>query len=115
MKLKNSNNILRTLTLVLILPFVLTVSGCSSDDGDGDGDGDPVLGCNQLSTFSTEYLAALEDFQNNPSEATCDELRDVSLDFIETLQDCPEYYEQYSDLEEAIQAWTDLDCSDFAG
>ena len=113
MKMKNFNNILKRLALVLILPLVTL--GCSGDDNNGDNNNDPITGCNQLATFTTEYLEALEDFQANPTEETCIELRTTSLSYLELLQDCPEFYADYSGLVEAIQAWSEIDCSDFGG
>ena len=108
MKTKNSNT-LKTFALALIFPLAIATIGCSSDDSDGD-DG-PNAVCDQLLDFSTEYTDAFTAFQANPTEETCNDLRNVALDFIDAVEDCPQFAAQYSELEEAAQGWTELDCS----
>lgn len=100
----------KTIALTLIFPLAITTTGCSSSD-DSDGDDGPNASCDQLSDFSTEYTNAFTAFQANPSEQTCNDLRNVALDFIDAVEDCPQFADQYSELEEAAQGWTDLDCS----
>ncbi|MFC0604199.1 hypothetical protein [Winogradskyella pulchriflava] len=109
MKTTKSINSFKLLVLTLIFPTALALISCSSDDSD-DGS-DAVLGCNQLINLSTEYSDAFTDFQANPSEETCNDLRNVALNLIDAVGNCPEFADQYSELEAAAQGWTELDCS----
>ena len=89
--------------------MALATISCSSDDGD-DGD-NPNAICSQLATFSPTYLDTFNAFQTNPNAETCNGFRNTVLDLINAIENCPELAEQYSELEESAQAWTDLDCS----
>jgi len=106
MKTKISNYALKTFVLVLMLPMVLTTIGCSTDDS-----GNPDVLCNQLASASTDYSNALSAFQTDPNEQTCNNLKNVALDFIDAIDNCALVPSQYSDLQDAAQGWTDLDCS----
>jgi len=109
MKTLNLNYISKILGLFIAILIGFVTISCSSDDSD-DGD-NPVLGCNELTTLSTEYLEAFETFQSNATEATCNSFRTAALDLIDAIGNCNEFAEQYSELEEAAQNWTELDCS----
>lgn len=117
MKLKTLNPGLKVIVIVLIFPLALGVLSCSGDDGDdnGNGNGNIVLGCDQLMEQVMTYSDAFDAFQANPSVESCEDLKSAALDFISAIQNCPEYADQYSDLEEAALAWTSLDCSEEFG
>jgi len=110
MKILTSNYISKTFRLLMVISLGFATISCSSDDSD-DGN-NPVLGCNELTTLSTEYLEAFESFQTNATEETCIGFRTAALDFIDAIGNCNEFAEQYSELEEAAQTWTELDCSE---
>ncbi|UKM66404.2 hypothetical protein GSB9_02994 [Flavobacteriaceae bacterium GSB9] len=95
----------------MILAFaVFATTGCSSNSDDGD-DNNPTGFCDQLLVKSQEYTNILTAFQEDPSETTCNNLRNSALEFIEAVKGCSEFSEQYADLENAAQEWTALDCS----
>lgn len=108
MKIKNSNYVLKTFVLVLMFPMVLANIGCSTDDM-----GNPDVLCSQLASVSTEYSDALTAFQSDPNEQTCNNLKNVALDFIDAIDSCALVPTQYSSLQEAAQGWTDLDCTQY--
>ena len=115
MKLKTLNPDLKVIVLALMFPIALGVLSCSDDDGDDNGNGDIVLGCDQLMGQVMTYSDAFNAFQANPSVESCEGLKSAALDFINAIQNCPEYADQYSDIEEAALAWTSLDCSEEFG
>jgi len=80
-----------------------------NDDSDSNEESNIV--CDQLIDLSTSYSNAFSAFQTNPSENTCNDLRSAALNFIDSVENCSALSEQYSDLEEAAQGWTELNCS----
>ncbi|WP_372936701.1 hypothetical protein [Seonamhaeicola sp.] len=100
---------LKKFIYVLIFLLVFGTFSCSNSDDDSDN---PKSVCNQIISSATEFSNTLTSYQQTPSETTCNNLKNTSLDFIEALQDCQEYTEQYGDLEEAAEAYRNLDCSE---
>lgn len=102
---------LKNFIFILIFPLIIGISGCSNSD---DNDVDKVLDgdCDQVYAAVTAFSEAVTDFQQAPSETACNNLRSSALEFIEVLQDCQQYSEQYGDLEETAEAYRNLDCSE---
>ncbi|APY09834.1 hypothetical protein BWZ22_00595 [Seonamhaeicola sp. S2-3] len=100
---------LKKFIYVLIFPLVIGTYGCSNND---DGDDNPTGVCNEVISSATKFSNALTSYQQNPSETTCNNLKNTALDYIEALQDCQKYTEQYGDLEEAAEGYRNLDCSE---
>lgn len=104
-----------TKTLVFGLCLIFTLS-CSSDDDNGT-DQNPVNMCeNDISAILDDLGNANTVFAQNPTEANCEAVRQVYLDYIEILQGCiliannSQYQNQ---LDEAEQQINTLDCSEF--
>jgi len=110
MKTTKTISNLKRFICFLIFPLALTI-GCSSND---DGDKDNVAGdCNQIITAATEFSNAATSFQQNSNETTCNNLKSAALNFISTLNNCQEYSSEYYNLEEAAEAYKNLDCTQF--
>ncbi len=104
MKTKNH---LKAFSLLLIL--TMGISSCSDNNNDDDN---PAGLCNELLSMSTDFSNSLNAFQSAPSAATCNSLRSSALEFIDAVQACQQFAEQYGSLEEAAQQWLELDCSE---
>lgn len=108
MKTTTNTNLLKTFSLFLIL--TLGISSCSSNNSSDDDSAARV--CDQLVSMSTDFSNTLNAFQSSPSTETCNSLRNSALNFIDAVQDCQQFAEQYGSLEEAAQQWLELDCSE---
>ncbi|GAA0872250.1 hypothetical protein GCM10009117_13970 [Gangjinia marincola] len=94
----------------LMLGIVL--SGCSKNDDDGDGDAQQ-FDCSNPNIITQQYLDAANAFLNNPTEDSCNDLREEAIEFLEAIEQCN--IAVGTDVEALIQEYQDLDCSDFAG
>jgi len=91
-----SNPILKITGILVLFSFI---SCFGEDDGD-------VETCNYDYELNY-YYDMIDAYSNNPTEGTCNNLRNAALDLLDALEGCSDYDYYY----DATQAWLDLDCS----
>lgn len=98
----------RILTIIATLALFTNCSNSSDDDGGKNSS------CYQsLLNATVDYSDVLEAYQLNPSQTTCNSLKQASLKLINAYSNCEQYLQDEGNaaLEEAAQEWQELDCS----
>tara|TARA_R110002049_G_scaffold308770_1_gene514009 strand:+ start:28379 stop:28693 length:315 start_codon:yes stop_codon:yes gene_type:complete len=100
-------------TTFRILTFIATLTlftNCSENDDESKQNGS----CFQsLLSVTEDYSDVLQAYQLNPSETTCNSLKQASIKLINAYSKCQQYLqdEGNAELEAAAQEWKKLDCS----
>lgn len=85
---------------------LFTLSCFGSDD-----DGMPSQ-CGEIQRYIDEYVAASNAFANNPTYLNCSQAKSKADLLLNVLRACDDYHDN-SAYEEAAEALTNIDCSQF--
>jgi hypothetical protein len=70
---------------------------------------DPPDRCNWEQEYSA-YSNSIDAFLNNPTPATCQNLKTRALQMIDKFEDCEDFTPYVTDLR---STWNSIDCTDF--
>lgn len=88
--------------------ITISMSGCKKANPLGLG------GCDDLVKKSEAFSEAAQSFSENTSVANCEKYKKAGEDYLKAARNCNLYPELREAAEQAMAAWGDMDCSEFA-
>ncbi|MGV3763305.1 hypothetical protein [Parapedobacter sp.] len=98
-----------TLGLVSVALVITSLGGCKKANPVGLG------GCDDLVKKSEDFSKAAQAFSADMSAANCQKYKKAGEDYLKAARNCNLYPELREAAEQAMDDWSDMDCSAFDG
>ena len=102
-RIKKTGNML---VIALSLTFCLFSLGCSKNKSDESS-------CSQAQKDMVDFTAAQRAFLANQTAATCNNLKTVTVRFLESASKCPQMQSSLQSMQAAINDVNNMNCSGF--